>query len=55
MTKEAPVAAGEFDVSQFNYGTGGNFGDFAPTGIPFDFSMPDKGPWVAPDTVPGGQ
>ena len=55
MTKESSALDTDLDVSQFNYGSGGNFGNFAPTEIPFDFSMPDKGPWVAPETVPGGQ
>jgi hypothetical protein len=48
-------ALGSLDPSQFNFGTGGDFGDFAPTKIPFDFSMPSTGPWNAPEQVPGGQ
>ena len=37
--------------SPYPSGQGGDYGDYMPSTMPFDFSMPADGPWVAPDGV----
>ncbi|CUG66953.1 Hypothetical protein, putative [Bodo saltans] len=44
-------AAADGSSSAYPSGQGGDYGDYMPPTIPFDFSMPGEGPWVAPDGV----